>query len=607
MHDGLVVVDKPAGCTSHDVVAKLRKAYGQRKVGHAGTLDPDATGVLLVGLGRATRLLRFLSGDGQGVPRAGSCSASPPAPSTPPARCSTSGPMPITRDEVERALPRFVGDIEQLPPMVSAVKVGGRRLHELARAGQEVERAPRPVHVDRFDVGRVRTRPVSRGRRRGRVRQRHLRPLARRRSRHRARRVRAPRRAAPHAGRVVHARRGAAARRRSRPIPTAAVLPLADAMRDLERVDVDAEQARAVSHGMSFASGALDGARRRSRTRSSAPTARCSRSTTTAAPRCDPPSSSSAHRERGSVSACGSSTTSTACRPRSTTDPARSSPSACTTACTSVTTRCCASCASSPTRAASPRCASPSTATRPRSCGPDSAPKLLTTPEQKLELLAATGYLDLAFVLHFDEARSQEPAEDFVREVLAERRARAARRGRRRLPLRQGARRRRRAARSAWAPSSASRCSASASKPRRNVGPGGTIYSSTRIRELLAEGDVRGAAALLGRPHEVRGRGGRGRPTRPRARLPHRQRRGPEPLLPPRRRHLRGHVRRRRRRRAHGRDLARPPPDLLRVGRRVPARGVRPRLRRRPLRPGRDRSGSSSTSAASRSSTPSTH
>ena len=60
MRDGLVVVDKPAGCTSHDVVAKLRKVYGQRRVGHAGTLDPDATGVLLVGLGRATRLLRYL-------------------------------------------------------------------------------------------------------------------------------------------------------------------------------------------------------------------------------------------------------------------------------------------------------------------------------------------------------------------------------------------------------------------------------------------------------------------------------------------------------------------------------------------------------------------
>ena len=89
MKDGLVVVDKPAGCTSHDVVAKLRKTYGQRRVGHAGTLDPDATGVLLVGLGRATRLLRFLQEPGKSY-RGRSCSASPPARSTRRAKSSTS-------------------------------------------------------------------------------------------------------------------------------------------------------------------------------------------------------------------------------------------------------------------------------------------------------------------------------------------------------------------------------------------------------------------------------------------------------------------------------------------------------------------------------------
>src|SRR6476659_6449748 len=151
MRDGLVVVDKPAGCTSHDVVAKLRKAYGQRKVGHAGTLDPDATGVLLVGLGRATRLLRYLSESGkayEGRIVFGIATSTLDAAG----EVLDQRPMPITRDDVEHALPRFLGDIEQLPPMVSAVKVGGRRLHELARAGQEVERAPRPVTVRRFDV-----------------------------------------------------------------------------------------------------------------------------------------------------------------------------------------------------------------------------------------------------------------------------------------------------------------------------------------------------------------------------------------------------------------------------------------------------------------------
>src|SRR6476661_563185 len=151
MRDGLVVVDKPAGFTWHDVVAKLRKFYGQRRGGHAGTLDPDATGVLLVGLGRATRLLRYLSEAGkayEGRIVFGIATSTLDAAG----EVLDQRPMPLTRDDIERALPRFVGDIEQLPPMVSAVKVGGRRLHELARAGLEVERAPRSVHVDRFEV-----------------------------------------------------------------------------------------------------------------------------------------------------------------------------------------------------------------------------------------------------------------------------------------------------------------------------------------------------------------------------------------------------------------------------------------------------------------------
>ena len=148
---GLVVVDKPPGFTSHDSVAKLRKVYGQRRVGHAGTLDPDATGVLLVGLGRATRLLRFL----QDTTKAYRGTVSFGVATT---SLDASGdvleqrPMPIARDDVETAARRFVGEIDQLPPMVSAVKIGGRRLHELARKGEDVERAPRRVHVSRLDV-----------------------------------------------------------------------------------------------------------------------------------------------------------------------------------------------------------------------------------------------------------------------------------------------------------------------------------------------------------------------------------------------------------------------------------------------------------------------
>ena len=150
--EGLAVIDKEAGWTSHDVVAKSRGVLGTRKVGHSGTLDPDATGVLVLGVGRATRLLRFLTALGKeytGQVVLGTATST----------LDSSGEVTGTFDmgavtpaEVAEAATRFVGDIEQIPPMVSAVKVGGRRLHEIAREGGEVERAPRPVTVHRFDV-----------------------------------------------------------------------------------------------------------------------------------------------------------------------------------------------------------------------------------------------------------------------------------------------------------------------------------------------------------------------------------------------------------------------------------------------------------------------
>jgi tRNA pseudouridine55 synthase len=255
MRDGLVVVDKPVGCTSHDVVARVRRVYGQRRVGHAGTLDPDATGVLLVGLGRATRLLRYLSDAGKaytGRVVFGIATSTLDAAG----EVVDQRPMLLTPDEIERALPRFVGDIEQLPPMVSAVKVGGRRLHELARAGEQIERAPRPVHVDRFELIEFEPGPypeatfvVECGS------GTYVRSLA------------------ADLGTALGGCAHLAALRRDRvgsftlgeahPLeeieasPDAAVLPLAVAMRDLERVDVDAEHARAVAHGVSFAAGAI--------------------------------------------------------------------------------------------------------------------------------------------------------------------------------------------------------------------------------------------------------------------------------------------------------------------------------------------------------------
>jgi tRNA pseudouridine55 synthase len=255
MRDALVVVDKPAGCTSHDVVARLRRVYGQRRVGHAGTLDPDATGVLLVGLGRATRLLRYLSEAGKaytGRVVFGIATSTLDAAG----EVLDQRPMLLTRDEIEHALPRFVGDIEQRPPMVSAVKIGGRRLHELARAGEDVERAPRAVHVDRFELLDFEPGPypeatfvVECGS------GTYVRSLAAD--------LGTALGGCAHLARLRRDRVGSFSLAEAHPLaeietaPDAALLPLTVAMRDLERVDVDAEQARAVTHGVSFAAGAM--------------------------------------------------------------------------------------------------------------------------------------------------------------------------------------------------------------------------------------------------------------------------------------------------------------------------------------------------------------
>jgi tRNA pseudouridine55 synthase len=149
---GLVVVDKAAGWTSHDVVAKLRGILGTRRVGHAGTLDPGATGVLLVGVGAVTRLLRFMTA----LPKTYSGEVVLGVETT---TLDDGGDVvavhamdAVALDDARAAATAFVGDILQVPPMVSAVQVGGRRLHELARAGIEVEREPRPVTVHSLAV-----------------------------------------------------------------------------------------------------------------------------------------------------------------------------------------------------------------------------------------------------------------------------------------------------------------------------------------------------------------------------------------------------------------------------------------------------------------------
>jgi tRNA pseudouridine55 synthase len=150
--NGFLVIDKPEGITSHDVVARVRSATGIRRVGHAGTLDPAATGVLVVGIGRATRLLRFVQ-DGSKAYLATVRFGIATDTLDRQGREVWRGPMRFTRLEMEEALDHFRGRITQQVPMVSAVKVGGRRLHQLAREGKEVERPQRQVEIDRLEVG----------------------------------------------------------------------------------------------------------------------------------------------------------------------------------------------------------------------------------------------------------------------------------------------------------------------------------------------------------------------------------------------------------------------------------------------------------------------
>ena len=154
--DGLAVVDKEAGWTSHDVVAKARGLLGTRKVGHSGTLDPDATGVLLLGVGKVTRLLRYLgltSKTYTGVVVLGTATSTLDASGEVTGTWDMSG---IGIEDVRVAAATLTGDILQVPPMVSAIQIDGRRLHELAREGIEVDRPARPVTVHRFEVGQPR-------------------------------------------------------------------------------------------------------------------------------------------------------------------------------------------------------------------------------------------------------------------------------------------------------------------------------------------------------------------------------------------------------------------------------------------------------------------
>jgi tRNA pseudouridine55 synthase len=151
--DGVLIIDKPSGLTSHDVVARTRHILHERRVGHTGTLDPFATGVLVILVGKATRLAQFLSGldkEYDAIIRLGYATdtgdrTGTPIPGPP------SKPDNFTEEEIEAALQSLRGDIDQVPPMYSAKKVEGRKLYELARRGESVERKPMRVCIHEFE------------------------------------------------------------------------------------------------------------------------------------------------------------------------------------------------------------------------------------------------------------------------------------------------------------------------------------------------------------------------------------------------------------------------------------------------------------------------
>ena len=147
--NGILLVDKPAGWTSHDVVAKLRGVLGERRMGHSGTLDPMATGLLVVFAGRATRAVSFSENHTKCYEAHLRLGLTTDTQDTT-GETLEERAVTVTEDEVRAALPRFLGEIEQIPPMYSAIKVNGQKLYDLARQGREVARKPRMITI--FDL-----------------------------------------------------------------------------------------------------------------------------------------------------------------------------------------------------------------------------------------------------------------------------------------------------------------------------------------------------------------------------------------------------------------------------------------------------------------------
>ena len=157
MASGIIIIDKPQGWTSQDVAARLRRVFGTRRVGHGGTLDPMATGVLPVMVGRATRGAAFLENARKqymATLRLGLLTDTEDTTGT----VLETRPVTVGREDVEAMFRRFLGRQMQVPPMYSAVKVDGKKLYTLARQGQHIERAPRPIEIYRLELVQVQDR-----------------------------------------------------------------------------------------------------------------------------------------------------------------------------------------------------------------------------------------------------------------------------------------------------------------------------------------------------------------------------------------------------------------------------------------------------------------
>lgn len=241
--DGVLVVDKPPGVTSHDVVDAVRRKLGTRRVGHAGTLDPGATGILLLGVGKATRFLSYA----QSAPKryvAGAQFGSSTTTHDSSGEVSASGTPDFTEEELLDALAGLTGEIDQVPPMVSAVKIGGEKLYEKARRGEEIDRPARRVTVYELKLlkyeGNASAATLEVLCSGGTFVRTLIHDLGQR------------LRCGAH---MTSLRRTAAAGFTEMDalalevVDAAALRPLGDAVRELPRLDVDAEAAAAVSHG----------------------------------------------------------------------------------------------------------------------------------------------------------------------------------------------------------------------------------------------------------------------------------------------------------------------------------------------------------------------